>query len=148
MHHVRLLEKLAAWRRTNGFDWSEVLTERQHRTQGHVYSQIDVYFDPRRPPISQQFTEVMWAQVNRLRQEHLLSQLPSQYDLSPRQSPARPPEQPSSVSRMTTDTGKMEPEKNNQERGEIPLVHVLVEGKIMPEWIVLELSLAGTGPGS
>ena len=53
MNHLRLLENLAAWRRTNGFDRFEVLTERQHRTQGHVYSQMDVYFDPRWPLTSQ-----------------------------------------------------------------------------------------------
>ena len=34
--HLRLVEKLAAWRRTNEFDRSEVLAERQHRTQGHI----------------------------------------------------------------------------------------------------------------
>ena len=37
INHLWLLEKLAAWRRTNGFDRSKVLAERQHRSQGHVY---------------------------------------------------------------------------------------------------------------
>ena len=55
MNHLRLLKKLAAWRRTNGFDRNEVLAERQHRPQGHVCSvddpkhyeyQIDEYNDP------------------------------------------------------------------------------------------------------
>ena len=41
MNHLRLLEKFAAWRRTNGFDMSEVLTETQHRAQGHTCSVDD-----------------------------------------------------------------------------------------------------------
>ena len=78
MNNIRLLEKLAAWRRTNGLDINEVLAERQRMIQGHVcsvdglgYSQIEVYFDPRRPSSLQQFTESIWAEINRLRQEIL-----------------------------------------------------------------------------
>ena len=41
----------------------------------------------------------------------------------------------------------MEHERNNQERGEIPLVQALGgEGKMKPKRKVLESSLAGTGP--
>ena len=57
INHFRQLEKLAAWRRTNGYNNIEVQDERKHRTQGHLCSvddlkpsQIDVYFDRRRPP--------------------------------------------------------------------------------------------------
>ena len=41
MHHLLLLEKLTAWRRNDAFDRSEVLTEKQRRTQGCVYSVND-----------------------------------------------------------------------------------------------------------
>ena len=33
MYHLLLLEKVTAWRRNDGFDRSEVLAERQRRTQ-------------------------------------------------------------------------------------------------------------------
>ena len=35
-HNLRLLEKLAAWRRKKRFDRSEILAERQRRIKGHV----------------------------------------------------------------------------------------------------------------
>ena len=57
MHHLRLLETLAAWRRTDGFDGSEILAEGQRRIQGHAcsvddlkLSEIEIYFEPQRPP--------------------------------------------------------------------------------------------------
>ena len=40
-HHFRLLEKLVAWRRRRSFDRSEVLAERQCRTQRRVCSVDD-----------------------------------------------------------------------------------------------------------
>ena len=47
---------------------------------------------------------------------------------------------------MTKDTGKINPEKNNKKRGQIPLVQIVGgEGKMKPEWIVPESSLVGTG---
>ena len=80
MNHLRLRKKLAAWRRKNGFDIIEVQDERQHRSEGHMCSvddlkhcQTDVYFDPRRPPTPQKFAKSMWAAVNILKQEILLS---------------------------------------------------------------------------
>ena len=36
MNHLRLREKLTAWRRHQGFDMIEVQNKRQHRSQGHV----------------------------------------------------------------------------------------------------------------
>ena len=48
MDHFRQPEKLEAWRRSNGFDTSEVLVERKHKTQGHVCS-VDDPEHPRRP---------------------------------------------------------------------------------------------------
>ena len=60
------------------FVGSEVLAERQRRIQGHVCSvdnpehdQIEVCFEPRRPPSPLEFIESMWSEVNRLRQELL-----------------------------------------------------------------------------
>ena len=58
MNHLRLREKLAVWRRTNGFDRIEVQDDRQHGSEGiymcsvddPTHYQIDVCFDPRRPP--------------------------------------------------------------------------------------------------
>ena len=41
MHLFRLLEKLAAWRRSNDFDKREVLTENQHIIHGRVCSVDD-----------------------------------------------------------------------------------------------------------
>ena len=53
MNQLRLQEKLAPWRRSNDFDKTEVMAERQHRTQGRVCSAedpehfgIEVYFGP------------------------------------------------------------------------------------------------------
>ena len=90
MHHLRLLEKLAAWSRNNGFDRSEVLAERQRRTRGRVFlvdnpkhSEIEVHFEPRRPPSLREVIEGMWAVVNRLREETLSPQPPLQYDFPP-----------------------------------------------------------------
>ena len=53
LHYLRLLEKLATWMTTNGFDRSEELAERERRIQGRVSSiddpensEIEVYFEP------------------------------------------------------------------------------------------------------
>ena len=131
MNHLQLLEKLAASRRTNDFHTSEALAERQHRTQGYMCSvdypkhhQIDIYFNPRRSSPPHEYIESMWAEVNVLKQEIFLSQPPSQYDVPPRRSSARfarsPPQQPCSVSGMTTDMSTKNPEGDGRDkRGEI-----------------------------
>ena len=66
MHSLRLLENLAASRRNNVFDRSEGMADRQRRILGRVYSVddpehcgIDVYFEPRRPPLPQEFIKDM-----------------------------------------------------------------------------------------
>ena len=78
-HYFRLLEKLATWRRNNGFDRSEVLPERQRRIQWHAcsvndpeHSESEIYFESRWQPSPQELTESMWADVDWLRQELLL----------------------------------------------------------------------------
>ena len=56
----------------------------------------EICYEPRRPPSPQEFTESVWAEVDRLRQELL----PQPYDLPLRRSHARSsPQQPCSVSR-------------------------------------------------
>ena len=92
IHHLRLLEKLAAWRKNDGFDRSEVLAEKQRRIQEHVcsvdgpkHSEVEMQFEPRRSPSPQELAKSMWAEVNRLKQ---LPPQPPQYDLSPRRSSA------------------------------------------------------------
>ena len=37
LHSLRMPERLAAWRRTNGFDRREIWVERQSRAGGRVY---------------------------------------------------------------------------------------------------------------
>ena len=76
INHIRLRDKFTAWRRSTCFGRIEVQDETQHRNEGHMCSvdnlrhcQTNVYFDPRRPPTPQKFTESMWAAVNMLKQE-------------------------------------------------------------------------------
>ena len=117
MHHVRLLEKVAPWRRNDGFDRSEVLAERQRRTQRHVYSVdvsehcgIKVYFEPRRPLTSQKTITNMWTEMNQLRQEILPPQpLHHNLPLARRSSTRSLPHQPCSVSRVISDKGTVQP---------------------------------------
>ena len=73
--------------RNNGINRNEVLTERQRRTQGRVYSvddperwEVKMDFEPRRLPPPREFTESIWAEVNRLRHEILTPQTTPQYD--------------------------------------------------------------------
>ena len=47
------------------------------------HCQINVYFDPRRPPTPQERIESMWAEVTMLNEKILLLQPPPQYDSSP-----------------------------------------------------------------
>ena len=157
MNDLRLLEKLAVWRRNNCFDRIEVQDESQHRSQGYVCSeddtrncQIDVYFDPRRPPTPQEFTENMRVAVNVLKQESRKScchsRPPPQCDVPLRRPSTRsvrsPPQQPCSVSRMVTVRETVESAKEK-----IPLdVRVCMEeraeGKIEPERRAFELAEA------
>ena len=113
------------------------------------HCQINVYFDPRRPPKPQKFTESMRAEVNVLKQELMpLKPLP-QYDVVPQRSAARsPPQQPCYVYRVVTvtkTTVKTSVEKEilldvrNYKEGES-------EGRMKPERIALESSSPGTDP--
>ena len=83
--YLRLLQKLAAWKRDDGFDRREVIAER--RALKHVclvddpkHPEIQVQFDPRRPPTLKNLEvnwvrqKLLWAKVNRMRQELLLTQ--------------------------------------------------------------------------
>ena len=92
MNHLRLLEKLAAWR-SYGFDRYDVYDEqRRPSSYGHVFlgddpkhSQIDEDSDCRLPPTPQATTEGMWAELNVLKQELMQPQLLlPQCDVHPR----------------------------------------------------------------
>ena len=69
------------------------------------HCQINVYFDARRPPKPQKFTENMRTEVNMLKEELMpLKPLP-QCDVAPQRSAARsPPRQPCYVYRVVTVT--------------------------------------------
>ena len=86
MNHLLLREKLATWRRDNGFDRIEVQDEEwwQQKSQGHVcsvedpkHSQINVHVDFRRPPTPHEFTKILWGEMNVLKQGFMSLQ-PSQ----------------------------------------------------------------------
>ena len=139
MNYLRQQEKLAAWRRTNGLDRSEVLAERQRRILRYVclvddpeYSKSKYMLNRGGHPPLNNFTESMWAEVNRLRQE-LSPPQPPMLNVLPRRSSARsPPEKPCSVSRVLTDIRTEKPEISDKDkRGEIPLlVHVCEDENI------------------
>ena len=85
MCHLRLLEKLTAWKRDDGFDRNKIIAEKHWRTLRRLYSgddpkhfHVGVYFDRRRPPMSQDITESMWGELKWLRQELSQSQPPPQ----------------------------------------------------------------------
>ena len=84
--------------------------------------------------------------------QELLPSKSRQYNFPPQRSSARsPPQQPCSVSRVTIDIGTEGLKRSNKDkRREIPLfLHVCeeekIEGKMGPEWRMLESSPAGTG---
>ena len=81
-----------------------------------------------------------WADMNRLRMERSPPQPPPQRDVPPRRLYARsPPQQPCSVSRVTTCIRTEEPKKSGgDKRKEVPLVQAFgeeekAEGKMRPE---------------
>ena len=133
--------------------------ERQRKIGWRVYSvddsvhcDLELDFQPRRPPTLEEHTEVWWTEVNRLRQEILPPQPPPQYDLSPLRSSTRSsPQQRCSSSRVVTDKGAVEPEGDDQDkRGEFPLEEQVgtkkkIKGNMKPERASLELLSVGTG---
>ena len=145
MNHLRLREKLATWRRDNGFGRVEVLDEWwQQSSQKHVYSvedpkhsQINVHFDLRRPPTPHELTEIMWAEVNGLTGTHAVTA-------------AAAAAAAMSGFRVVTVKG-LTVELSVEE--EIPLdarvcLEERIEGRMKPERIALESSSAGTDPGA
>ena len=141
MNHLQLLEKLAACRRNISFDRIQVQDEGQQRSQGHVcpvddpkHCQTDEYFDPRRSTTPHKFTASMWAAVNVLKQESLLSR--------------SPPQQPCHVSRVVT-VKKTTVELSLEEEY---LLHVCVyeegeiESRMEPEQRALKSLRVSTGP--
>lgn len=80
MIHLRLRVKLATCRRNNGFDRIEVQDEWwQQRSQAHACSVEDPkHFDFRRLPTPREFTEILGAEVNVLKQEVMPLQPPPQ----------------------------------------------------------------------
>ena len=111
MLRVQMLKQQTTWMRENGFDRVETLADKYEQTLRRLHA--DFASEPfytelcnaQRPPTLEEFTVVLKVKVERF--SVLLSQpLPSK--LPPRRSPAQPPQQPCSVLRVTTDTGKME----------------------------------------
>ena len=96
------------------------------------HSEIETYFQPRRPSSFQNFTEIIWAELNWLMQEFSPQQPPPQCDFPSRRSSARlPPQQPCSVFRLTTYMGTEEPKRSDRDKqGEIPIYRFLERRKI------------------
>ena len=98
--------------RENGFDKVEVIAEMHKETSGHLYAGFDPelfktgLYNPRRPPTPEEFTLDMTVEVESLWLELFLLQ-PLLQQLLPRQLLAQSPQQPCSISRMTTNTSKI-----------------------------------------
>ena len=118
--YLRLLQKLAAWKRDDGFDRREVTAER--RALKHVclvddpkHPEIQVQFDPRRPPTPQEFrgklakTETPVGQGKQDEAGTLANTAAAAVRFSPATSSARPLQQPCSTSRVRTDMRSGEP---------------------------------------
>ena len=71
MHHIRILEKLAVWRERKVLMgvryWSKTLG-RVYSVENSKHCGIEVYFEPRRPPTPQDYTENISIVANRRRQ--------------------------------------------------------------------------------
>ena len=125
----------ATWKREDGFDRNEVITERHERTLRRLYAgydpepyHIEVHYDTRRQPTPQELNLGMKVKANRLRLELLPLQLPPppQYDLPPWRSPARllPGSPPCSSPLPCT-----EPESSGDDQIESDCLEALADGQ-------------------